>query len=148
HVAVPHGVGKELYGTFPVFKETIDRCDQLFSTLVSGKPLTDALFGDATLYSQPVYLHAAIFAVEVALAKLWLSLGIRPEMVIGHSLGECAAAVVSGVMPLEAAMNFVVTRARVLHDLADDYCMIAVRTGSTTAEKLIEGMADASIAAI
>jgi acyl transferase domain-containing protein/thioesterase domain-containing protein/acyl carrier protein len=111
-------MGQQLYNTQPVFRQTLDCCD---SILRDGgylrQPLLDLLYRldgkplrlDRTAYAQP-----AIFAVEYALAKMWNSWGIRPDVVMGHSLGEYAAACLAAVFSLEDGLRLVAERGRLM----------------------------------
>ena len=74
-----------------------------------------------TIYAQPV-----IFAVEAALAALWRSWGIEPDFVLGHSLGEYAAAHVAGMLPLDDAIRLVAERGRLTQKIANSGAMAAV----------------------
>eukprot|EP00820_Chromera_velia_P004139 Cvel_3424.t1-p1 / transcript=Cvel_3424.t1 / gene=Cvel_3424 / organism=Chromera_velia_CCMP2878 / gene_product=Erythronolide synthase, modules 3 and 4, putative / transcript_product=Erythronolide synthase, modules 3 and 4, putative / location=Cvel_scaffold137:112354-129164(+) / protein_length=4811 / sequence_SO=supercontig / SO=protein_coding / is_pseudo=false len=114
-------MGKELYAKEKVFKMTLDRCAEILDKCIDV-PLMDLLFPaetkpagqnslDETRYSQP-----CIFSIEYALSELWQSQGIQPDVLIGHSLGEYVAAVLSGVMTLEDALPLVATRARLMAD--------------------------------
>jgi polyketide synthase 12/myxalamid-type polyketide synthase MxaB len=123
------GMGESLYRAYPVFRATIDRCAAVVDPLI-GRPLLSVLFPadgaepsaiDDTLYTQP-----ALFAFEYALAQLWLSWGMKPAAVMGHSLGEYVAACVAGVMSVEAALTVVAARARLMDELPRGGAMAAV----------------------
>eukprot|EP01031_Cornospumella_fuschlensis_P020187 gene20187-24750_t len=82
------GMARELYAAHPAFRATLDECTALFADLLP-QPLTAALFAtDDTLLAQTLYAQPALFAVELALGRLWLSWGIRPAGIFGHSIGE------------------------------------------------------------
>ena len=97
------GMGRQLYDAQPVFRAAIDRCAASIRRRLQ-RPLLEVMFADAaddatiheTQYTQP-----ALFAVEYAMAELWRSWGIEPAAVIGHSMGEYAAACVAGAISLE-----------------------------------------------
>ncbi|WP_413206145.1 SDR family NAD(P)-dependent oxidoreductase [Rhodospirillum sp. A1_3_36] len=132
------GMGRELYETQPVFRETLDRCADILAPLLD-RPLTDMLYADDpdvdlddTLYTQP-----ALFAVDYALAQTWMSWGVVPDAVMGHSLGEYVAACVAGVFSLEEALALVVTRARLMRELPGDGEMLAVFADRTDVEPLL-----------
>ncbi|HEX8320033.1 type I polyketide synthase [Longimicrobium sp.] len=136
------GMGKGLYETEPLFRETVDRCAEILRPWL-GMDLREALYPadepapadgapagldlrallgragrdddmgllDSTRLAQP-----ALFVTEYALARLWLSWGVRPEAMIGHSLGEYVAATVAGVWSLEDALMLVAERARLIEE--------------------------------
>ena len=106
------GMGQALYEQEPVARAILDRCEAVFQE-VRGTSLLDVMFGrnDAvgplndTAWEQP-----ALFALECALTALWSSVGVQPAVVMGHSVGELAAAHAAGVFGLEDGMRFAATR--------------------------------------
>lgn len=145
------GMGRELYETQPLFRETIDRCGEILHDLLDISLLEllypiDPEFSpiDGTEYAQP-----ALFAVEYALAKLWMSWGITPSIVCGHSLGEYTAACIAGVFSLEDGLRLVAGRGKLMASLPEDGMMLAVMAPSTTVREAIADSADTvAIAAI
>ncbi|MEV0198799.1 SDR family NAD(P)-dependent oxidoreductase [Nonomuraea sp. NPDC050691] len=108
------GMAAELYRNEPVFREAIDECaaildvrEQIFAT---GEEADEAL--RQTSLTQP-----ALFTVEYALARLWLSLGVEPAAMIGHSIGEYAAATIAGVFTLPDALRLVAARGRLIQGM-------------------------------
>ncbi|HXL19325.1 MAG TPA: type I polyketide synthase, partial [Streptosporangiaceae bacterium] len=96
------GMGAALYRQFPVFRATVDACDDLFAQHL-GRPIKEIMFGDtadAGEIQQTRYTQPALFTLEYALARLWMSWGIRPNVMIGHSIGEVVAAAVAGLFTL------------------------------------------------
>ncbi|WP_017614008.1 type I polyketide synthase [Nocardiopsis salina] len=106
------GMGRFLYETEPVFADMIDRCSQALLTR-REVALPDVLFGEADpdLIHHTRYTQPALMAVELALAALWESWGVIPDMVLGHSVGEISAATYAQVMDLETGMGLIADRA-------------------------------------
>ncbi|AKT41310.1 type I polyketide synthase [Chondromyces crocatus] len=132
------GMGRGLYTREPVFRETLDRC----ATLLEGQlplPLLTVLFEEQTprLLDQTLYTQPALFSLQVALAALWRSWGLRPHAVLGHSVGELAAACVAGAFDLEEGLRLVVERARLMHALPTGGAMAAVFADPAQVEQAI-----------
>ncbi len=136
------GMGRELYDAEPVFRATIDRCAAVLDPLL-GKPLREVMFEetggslDQTGFTQP-----ALFAIEVALAATWRSWGIEPTVVIGHSVGEFAAAVVAGVFSLEDGARLIAARGRLMQALPAGGAMVAVQGDAALVQREIAPHAD------
>ena len=123
-----HGMARGLYRSAPVFRATLDACAKVLDGLIE-RPLLDLLFGDAALAARlddTALAQPALFSVEVALAALWRSWGVEPAVVLGHSLGEYAAACVAGILPLEDTLRVLVQRGRLTQDLPGDGAMASV----------------------
>lgn len=98
----------------PVFRETLERCDALFRRHVDWSLLDELMAEEAQArFNQTDIGQPAIFALQVALAALWRSWGIEPDAVVGHSIGEVAAAYVADVLSLEDAVRVIHHRSRV-----------------------------------
>ncbi|MEU5703589.1 type I polyketide synthase [Streptomyces aurantiacus] len=120
------GMGKGLYDTHGGFARTLERADRVLRPHL-GVPLTELLFeeGSADRLAGTRYCQAALVALEVALAELWISLGVRPAALLGHSIGAYGAACVAGVMSLEEALTLAVVRGRHMAEQPGDGAMIA-----------------------
>ncbi len=122
------GMGQKLYEHFPAYREAFDRCDDLFQPILKLR-LSDLIFDDPDdpeLVNQTNFTQPLIFTIQIALTALWNSWGIRPDAVVGHSIGEYAAAVSAGVFTLEDAVKLVAARGRVMHEAPGDGVMAAV----------------------
>ena len=122
------GMGAALYASEPVFRAVLDRCDAL---LAEGRDasLLDVMFGRPVAagdLDDPQWKQPAIYALECALAALWESIGIRPDVVLGHSLGEIAAAHTAGVFSLEDGLRFAAARGSLIGALPGEGAMAAV----------------------
>ena len=135
------GMGRELYATQPVFHAAIDRCEEFLRDRLD-RPLTDVLFSeqsdaDRTL-DQTIYTQPALFALQFALAELWKSWGIEPSAVLGHSVGEYAAACAAGMFRLETGLELVTTRGRLIQALPQTGVMAVVMATETQVAAAIQ----------
>ena len=122
------GMGEDLYEREPVVRAVLDRCDALFRDGRDGS-LLDVMFGrtgSAGDLDDPRWKQPAIYALECALTALWASVGIRPDVVFGHSLGEIAAAHTAGVFDLEDGLRFAAARGALIGALPGAGAMAAV----------------------
>ncbi|HYO14949.1 MAG TPA: amino acid adenylation domain-containing protein [Thermoanaerobaculia bacterium] len=151
------GMARDLHGEEPVFREELDCCAEILAPLV-GLDIRDALFAEAGeapaggldlrrllgrgperergLLDRTAVLQPALFAVEYALARLWMDWGVRPQALLGYSLGEYVAAAVAGVLSLEDSLKLVAGRARLLDGLPEG-AMLAVPLPAGEVEPLL-----------
>ncbi|MBE9571659.1 MAG: SDR family NAD(P)-dependent oxidoreductase [Proteobacteria bacterium] len=107
------GMGKKLYEIQPTFRENIDRCSEILKTHMD-RPLLPLIFEEDPYLDITAYTQPSLFAFEYALAQMWMSWGIYPNVVMGHSVGEYVAACVAGVFNLEDGLNLIASRARLI----------------------------------
>jgi amino acid adenylation domain-containing protein len=135
------GMGRRLYETEPVFRQQLDACVEKLNPLLGQSLLSVIYPADATpeatnTLNQTLFAQPAIFAVEYALAQLWLSWGITPSAMVGHSVGEYVAACLSGVLSLDDALALIAARCRLMQCLPAG-TMLAVRADEDTVSKLL-----------
>ncbi len=135
------GMGRELYQSQPVFRNAINRCDELLRNL-NVLALTDVLYGETAaqngMLDQTIYTQPALFALQYALVELWKSWGIRPAAVIGHSAGEYAAACVAGVFSLKDGLALVATRGQLMNSLPPTGMMAVAMTSEARVQAAID----------
>ena len=149
------GMAHQLYSSSAPFRAAVDRCAAILDPVLP-EPLLSVLFaaeaGDtekAALLTQTRYTQPALFTVEFALAELWQSWGIMPDLVMGHSLGEYVAACVAGVFELEDALHIVAERGRLIQALPAGGGMLAVALDEAQVEQYLQAHdGQACIAAI
>lgn len=135
-------MARRLYETEPVFRARFDECNQL-SQQYLPESLLDVIYPDpqsngTSVLDQMHYAQPAIFSIEYALAQLWQSWGVQPTFVLGHSVGEYAAACIAGVFSLEDAFKLVATRGRLMDELQEPGTMVTVFADENTVAAIIE----------
>jgi len=131
-------MGKQLYQTQKVFTRVINQCADLL-TQYMDKPLFSILWGDNShLINKTQYTQPALFSLQVALAETWMSWGVKPAIVIGHSVGEYAAAYIAGVMSLEDAIHLIAIRGQLMADHCEFGSMLAVYTSKDQIIPIVE----------
>ncbi len=134
-------MGKQLYEKSPSFRKALEECDQILQAyletsileIIYPKEEQNSSVLDQTAYTQP-----AIFALEYALAKLWFSWGIKPSVVMGHSVGEYVAATVAGVFSLEDGLKLIATRGKLMQKLPSGGEMVSVMASESEVTEAIK----------
>jgi phthiocerol/phenolphthiocerol synthesis type-I polyketide synthase C len=123
------GMARALYDRYALFRDVVDSCDEMVREHL-GETLRPTICGgpgDQADLSQTVYAQPAMFVTCYAIASLWQACGLRPDYLLGHSLGEYVAACVGGVLTLEDAIRLVVRRGQLMQDLAPPGVMYAIQ---------------------
>jgi acyl transferase domain-containing protein len=143
------GMGRELYETEPVFRDSVDRCAEALKPL-AGFDERAAIYpaqanpeAEAAL-TQTEVAQPALFTICYALAELWKSFGVRPAAMLGHSIGEYVAACLAGVLSLEDALALVAMRARLMQRMAPG-AMLSVPLGEDELAPRLGGLSVAAV---
>ncbi|KTS76477.1 polyketide synthase [Pseudomonas oryzihabitans] len=143
------GMGRHLYRLCPPFAAALDEVCAALDPLLP-QPLKDVLFADrdsdrAALLDRTDFTQPALFAFEVALYRMLHHFGIYPDILLGHSIGEIAAAQVAGVFTLADAARFVTTRGRLMQAIAPEGAMVAIEASEQEVRATLAGL-DQSVA--
>ena len=137
-------MGQNLYEHSSVFRENLDRCADLLTPLL-GRDLREVLFpasGDEEASTEILrntqFTQPALFALGYSLAQVWLAWGVRPTALMGHSIGEFAAACVAGVFKLEDGLKMIAERGRAMQALPGG-SMMSVRLPGSEVEPMLWG---------
>ncbi|MEL6354895.1 MAG: type I polyketide synthase [Cyanobacteria bacterium J06627_28] len=134
------GMGRQLYETEPVFRDAINRCADILSEMgidlirvLGYSPIPHPL----SPINQTANTQPALFSLQYALTQLWQSWGIYPDALLGHSIGEYAAACIAGVISLEDALKLITVRGRLMQALPAGGGMLAVMAAKEQIEALL-----------
>jgi acyl transferase domain-containing protein/glutamate-1-semialdehyde aminotransferase/acyl-CoA synthetase (AMP-forming)/AMP-acid ligase II/alpha-ketoglutarate-dependent taurine dioxygenase len=132
------GMGMELREHEPVFREALEECERSIQEQF-GWSLLDGLSSTSSRLEEIEFVQPALCAIQIALAALWRSWGIEPEAVVGHSLGEVAAAHFAGALSLDDAMRVICRRSRLLKRLSGQGAMAVVALSLEEARAALHG---------
>lgn len=143
------GMGQQLYEKEAVYRETVQECDAVFQK-IAGWSILDEMNKDkaSSQMEKTAIAQPANFVIQAGLFALWQSWGVQPAAIVGHSVGEVAAAYLSGALNLEDAMLVSFHRSRLQQTTAGRGKMLAIGLPETQATDLIDGIENVSIAAI
>jgi acyl transferase domain-containing protein len=146
------GMAAALARRHPVFAAELDACDEVLTPLM-GRSVKGMVLGtcgaeDADALGLVRYGQPVQFAIEYALARLWMSWGVRPNAVAGHSMGEIAAGAVAGLFSLADAAQLITTRARLMDSVRTPGYMVSVGAGADAVGPLLADYRDVAVAAI
>ena len=133
------GMGRQLYAREPAFRAVLDRCESLLKEL-RGKGILDLMLdpaADPGALESTDQAQPAIFSIQCALTELWKAWGVRPDCVVGHSVGEFAAAVAAGALTLEEGLALVAERGRLMAAMPTNGAMAALPIGEAAAQAAI-----------
>ncbi len=135
------GMGRTLLAREPVFREAVQRCDEVTERHTGWSPLAELSRddGDQSWFERTDRVQLASFAVQVGLAAWWRSLGIEPDAVVGHSMGEIAAAHVAGALRLDDAVAILCHRNRLIQPALGEGRMLMVGLTPDRAGELLAG---------
>lgn len=144
------GMGAALYQRHPVFRAQVDACAEMFAPYLDTS-VRAVMFGevaDPALLDRTEYTQPALFTLEFALAKLWMSWGVQPNVLLGHSIGEVTAAAIGGVFDLPDAVRLVATRARLMQSVRARGGMLAVTAAQDVLARELAGFPGLALAAV
>jgi acyl transferase domain-containing protein/surfactin synthase thioesterase subunit/acyl carrier protein len=133
------GMGQELYEQESVFRQSIEECDRAFQPYTDWS-LKDQLFASTaeSRMNEIQVIQPALCAVQISLAKLWMSWGVKPDAVVGHSMGEVAAAFISEALTLDDAAKIICTRSKLMKTVSGKGgAMVVTELSLSQAEELV-----------
>jgi acyl transferase domain-containing protein len=135
------GMGRELMGSEPSFRQALERCEVALRPHMR-RSLREVLEGSGALLEELDLVQPTLFALQVALAELWRSWGVQPDVVVGHSMGEVAAACVAGALSLEEAARVIALRSRLALRVRGQGTMAVVGLTLEEARQALRGLED------
>ena len=137
------GMGRQLLKESPVFRLAVERFDQALRLFVDWSVIDQLQTADAHSRLDEIdVIQPVLCAIEIALAEVWRAWGVRPDVVIGHSLGEVAAACVAGAIGWEDAARIIATRSRLMKRVSGRGAMVVVSLSVAQAQAAIKDYAD------
>jgi len=142
------GMGKSLYERFNAFRKVIDYCEEQLAE-VSDIALKELLWGEkVSSLNNTEYTQIALFCLEYSLAKFWMNLGIKPGVLVGHSLGEYVAACIAGVFSLKDGLKIICARGRLMDELTQKGSMVVISADYDTVLASTEDNGSVCVAAV
>ncbi|NEQ68438.1 MAG: acyltransferase domain-containing protein, partial [Symploca sp. SIO2D2] len=149
-------MGRQLYQQAPTFREALEQCNEILlgTETFREKSLLEILYpanqeqSNSSLLDQTAYTQPALFAIEYALFKLWQSWGIKPDVVMGHSVGEYVAATVAGVFSLEDGLKLIAARGSLMQKLPAGGAMVSVMASKSKVLETLQAMSRSEKVAI
>ncbi|HSN97219.1 MAG TPA: type I polyketide synthase, partial [Candidatus Nanopelagicales bacterium] len=149
------GMGRELYESEPVFRAAAGRCEEIARGLL-GESLLGRMYPDpgsaaqaSAALDETGWTQPALFLLEYALCQQWSAWGIKPDLLLGHSVGELVAACVAGVFSLEDGLKLVCARGRLMQGLERGGAMVALRASEAQVREAMAGReGELSLAAV
>lgn len=132
-------MGRDLYNWNAFFRSTVNECAEILDDRLP-LPLLDILFASkksGNRINQTQFAQPALFVIEYALAKLWISAGVKPLALLGHSIGEIVAACIGGVFDLQKALDLVTHRSTLMQKLPPGGGMVSVLASCTEVQKIL-----------
>ncbi|MEZ4880623.1 MAG: type I polyketide synthase [Chitinophagales bacterium] len=136
------GMALNLYQNEIVFKQTIDECTTAFAKYTNWNLIDILNTNDEDLFQQIDIVQPTLVAVEIALAKWWMSLGIQPFAVVGHSMGEVAAAYIANTISLDAAAKIICNRSQLMKQKRGEGAMAYIALSVAETQQLIGDKSD------
>jgi acyl transferase domain-containing protein/acyl-CoA synthetase (AMP-forming)/AMP-acid ligase II/acyl carrier protein len=144
-----YDMARQLYETQPTFRQTLDRCDQILRTHLDQSLLSIIYPEGTSSLHETAYTQPALFALEYALAEMWRSWGVEPDIVMGHSVGEYVAACVAGMFSLEDGLKLIAARGRLMQELPERGEMAVIFADQSRVVNALAGFSEqVSLAAV